>query len=95
MSDSQSYKKNYEILKGTADWLTNQKEPDIDQLVPKVEEAMRAYQVCKERLDAVQATLGQYFQRNGDPVPSSDGDGRANRAVNPEADGEDDKDIPF
>ena len=39
--------------------LTKQGEPDIDQLVPKVETAMRAYAICKERLDKVQETLGQ------------------------------------
>ena len=38
--DSTSFNKNYKILKETADWLSQQKEPDIDQLVPKVEKAM-------------------------------------------------------
>jgi exodeoxyribonuclease VII small subunit len=59
--DSASFNKNYEILKQTADWLSTQKEPDIDQLVPKVEKAMKAYQICKDRLNKVQSTLGQYF----------------------------------
>jgi hypothetical protein len=46
--------------------------PDIDQLVPKVERAMRAYAVCKERLDGMQATLGQYLQpKDGTPAPST------------------------
>jgi exodeoxyribonuclease VII small subunit len=61
--DSTSFNKNYKVLKDTADWLSSQKEPDIDQLVPKVEKAMGAYKICKERLDKVQATLGQYFQK--------------------------------
>src|SRR5262249_54043556 len=71
--DSGSFNANYKILKETADWLSGQKEPDIDQLVPKVERAMKAYSICKDRLDKVQATLGQYFQRDGSP----DGDGVA------------------
>ena len=41
--DSTSFNKNYQVLKQTADWLSTQKEPDIDQLVPKVEKAMQAY----------------------------------------------------
>ena len=60
--DSASFNKNYKVLKETADWLSGQKEPDIDQLVPKVEKAMKAYTICKDRLDKVQATLGQYIQ---------------------------------
>lgn len=68
--DSASFNKNYKVLKDTADWLSGQKEPDIDQLVPKVEKAMRAYSICKERLDKVQATLGQYFQVEADGADS-------------------------
>jgi exodeoxyribonuclease VII small subunit len=59
--DRDSFNKNYAILKQTADWLSKQAEPDIDQLVPKVELAMRAYAICKQRLDTVQQTLGQYL----------------------------------
>jgi exodeoxyribonuclease VII small subunit len=65
--DSTSFNKNYRILKETADWLSQQKEPDIDQLVPKVEKAMKAYQICEERLEKVQTTLGQYFPKDPDP----------------------------
>jgi exodeoxyribonuclease VII small subunit len=62
--DSASFNKNYKVLKDTADWLSTQKEPDIDQLVPKVESAMKAYQICKDRLAKVQETLGQYFDKD-------------------------------
>ena len=62
--DSSSFNKNYRILRETADWLSGQKEPDIDQLVPKVEKAMKAYKICKDRLDAVQTTLAQYFDQD-------------------------------
>jgi exodeoxyribonuclease VII small subunit len=73
MSDTASFNKNYKILKDTADWLSRQEEPDIDQLVPKVEEAMWAYQTCKERLDSVKETLGKYLQP--DANGEADGDG--------------------
>ncbi len=59
--DSQSFNKNYQVLKETADWLSRQEEPDIDQLVPKVERAMRAYRICKDRLAAVEESLGRYL----------------------------------
>jgi exodeoxyribonuclease VII small subunit len=75
--DSASLNKNYKVLKDTADWLSTQKEPDIDQLVPKVEKAMGAYKICKDRLDKVQATLGQYFQKDedGGEAAPAEGDG--------------------
>ncbi|SIN68274.1 Exodeoxyribonuclease VII small subunit [Singulisphaera sp. GP187] len=81
--DSTSFNKNYKVLKETADWLSGQNEPDIDQLVPKVEKAMKAYTICKDRLDKVQATLGQYFQQDGTVADSTvpvDGDGRVRKA---------------
>ena len=98
--DGASFNKNYKVLKETADWLSQQKEPDIDQLVPKVEKAMKAYRICKERLDTVQATLGQYFEKD---VPSDgseatgNGDGVARRPARPRpsADGGEEADIQF
>ena len=64
---------SYRVLKETADWLSSQKEPDIDQLVPRVETAMRAYQVCKDRLERVQATLGGLFESDAaTPEPTSE-----------------------
>src|SRR3954454_19103566 len=78
--DGASFNMNYKILKETADWLSGQKEPDIDQLVPRVETAMKAYTICKDRLAKVQATLGQYFPKDGStteagPPPDGDGEG--------------------
>ena len=96
--DSGSFNKNYWILKETADWLSGQKEPDIDQLVPKVETAMKAYSICKDRLDKVQATLGRYFPKDGSareqsPPTNGNGDGKdrnPNRTDSPpEGDGDD------
>jgi exodeoxyribonuclease VII small subunit len=74
--DSGSFNKNYQLLKQTADWLSSQKEPDIDQLVPKVEKAMKAYSICKDRLDKVQSTLGQYFKQ-GESEPFAENNGQA------------------
>jgi exodeoxyribonuclease VII small subunit len=91
--DSSSFNKNYRVLKETADWLSKQEEPDIDQLVPKVERAMQAYRICKDRLDKVKETLGQYLQPESDPGVSvktqTGGDEavRVPRSVQPSADG--------
>lgn len=99
-ANTASFNKNYKVLKDTADWLSQQKEPDIDQLVPKVESAMQAYKVCKTRLDAVQATLSQYFEADGavTGTPASNGDeklGAGRRPIAPsDGESEDDGDIP-
>jgi len=92
--DSASFNKNYRLLKETADWLSKQEEPDIDQLVPKVERAMQAYRICKDRLDRVKETLGQYLQGDapqaGDGGPETVGDGSPMRipVSSPGRDGE-------
>jgi exodeoxyribonuclease VII small subunit len=88
--DSTSFNKNYKVLKETADWLTSQKEPDIDQLVPKVESAMGAYKICKDRLDKVQATLGQYFERE-----EAGGVVRQVMQAEPSSDGDEEEDVRF
>ena len=97
--DSTSFNKKYQVLKQTADWLSTQKEPDIDQLVPKVEKAMKAYQICKDRLTKVQETLGQYFEKEegGGEAGPAGGDGMVKRVMQarPSSDGEDGEDIPF
>src|SRR5271157_3744704 len=94
--DSTSFNKNYQVLKQTADWLSTQKEPDIDQLVPKVEKAMQAYSICKDRLTKVQETLGKYFEEEeiGGEAGPAGGDGVAKRVVQarPSPDGEDGED---
>jgi exodeoxyribonuclease VII small subunit len=73
--DSGGFNANYRILKGAADWLSGQKEPDIDQLVPRVEEAMKAYRACKERLDAAHEALGQYFDEGQAGAAGGETDG--------------------
>src|SRR5271157_4430558 len=97
--DSTSFNKNYQVLKQTADWLSSQKEPDIDQLVPKVEKAMQAYSICKDRLTKVQETLGQYFEKEEGrgEAGQARGDGVVKRVMQarPSPDGEDGEDIPF
>ena len=58
-ADSDSYKAHYAILKEVAETLRNQKEPDIDALIPMVDRALASYKICKERLAAVKAAFGE------------------------------------
>jgi exonuclease VII small subunit len=98
--DRESFNSNYAILKHTADWLAKQAEPDIDQLVPKVERAMQAYAICKERLTMVQQTLGQYLGQDESiqesPPPPTTARDRRGKPRAPSADGDADAaDDPF
>lgn len=70
--ESASFKHNYWVLNSRAEWLSKQEESVIDEPVPRVEQAMQAYRVCRDRLDWVKETLGQYFRGDG-PLA---GDGR-------------------
>ena len=58
---------------------------------------MQAYKVCKTRLDAVQATLSQYFESDPTTVEAtaSNGDGKARRPKPPVDSEADEDDIPF
>ncbi len=56
---TESYAENYARIKEIAAQLRDQQEPDIDQLVPMVEQANAAYRVCKTRLDAVKKALAE------------------------------------
>jgi exodeoxyribonuclease VII small subunit len=41
--------------------MRTQGEPDIDQLIPQVDSALKSYKICKERLDAVKLMLADRF----------------------------------
>ncbi|SFR49950.1 exodeoxyribonuclease VII small subunit [Thiomicrospira sp. ALE5] len=62
-SESQSFKANYARLQEIAQQLSQSDAVDIDQLVPMVDEASKAYQLCKSRLDAVEAALSQRIEQ--------------------------------
>ncbi|HLR30233.1 MAG TPA: hypothetical protein VK082_06620 [Paenalcaligenes sp.] len=58
-----SFKQAYETLQKHADTLRAQQEPNIDDLLTIVTESVSAYNVCKERIDAVEAAMEQAFSR--------------------------------
>lgn len=70
MTEQTTYRENYETLRGIAQRLSEQEDIDIDQLVPMVDEATKAYQVCKSRIEAVEKALAERLgqleeERNG------------------------------
>ncbi len=54
---AESFKENYQKLQEIAQKLSDSSEVDIDELVPMVDEATRAYQLCKSRIEAVESAL--------------------------------------
>ena len=57
---TEGFNANYKTLKRIAEELRQQEqsdEPNIDALLPMVEEATKAYKACKERLDAIETAL--------------------------------------
>jgi exodeoxyribonuclease VII small subunit len=62
-NEAQSFKDNYARLQEIAQQLSQSDAVDIDQLVPMVDEASKAYQLCKSRLDAVEAALSQRIEQ--------------------------------
>jgi exodeoxyribonuclease VII small subunit len=54
-----TFKESYGVLQRHAEALRNQKEPNIDDLLRIVTESVAAYNVCKERIDAVDKALEQ------------------------------------
>jgi exodeoxyribonuclease VII small subunit len=57
--EADTFKANYDILREVAETLRNQREPDIDALIPMVDKALASYKVCKDRITAVKAAFGE------------------------------------
>lgn len=56
---AQSYYDNYQTLKTIAEKMRQQQtEPNIDELIPLVEQATEAYKKCQARIAAVEQALG-------------------------------------
>ena len=57
MSEGKTFKEAFTTLQRHAQTLRSQQEPDIDNLTRIVSESVAAFQVCKERIDAVEKAL--------------------------------------
>lgn len=58
---TENFTQSYETLKTIAETLRNQHEPNVDELIPMLEEATKAYKICKSRLESVQLALKEYL----------------------------------
>ncbi len=59
---AESFKENYQKLQAIAQKLSDTSDVDIDELVPMVDEATRAYQLCKSRIEAVESALSNRLE---------------------------------
>lgn len=59
---TESFKENYQKLQDIAQKLSDASEVDIDELVPMVDDATRAYQLCKSRIEAVESALSNRLE---------------------------------
>jgi exodeoxyribonuclease VII small subunit len=57
---------NYQKLNEIARTLRMQEEPDIDALVPMVQDATEAYTICKQRIEDVKLALKDHFAAEPD-----------------------------
>lgn len=62
MSNSQDYAQNYQKLEQIATQLSRQERIDIDKLLPMIDEAMAAYELCKSRIEQVEMLLQSRLQ---------------------------------
>ena len=69
---SQSFKAHFDKLEQIAEDLRNQQEVDIDRLIPMVDEATRAYNLCKSRIEAVEKALNQRLESEPKTEPTTD-----------------------
>ena len=69
-----TFKQAYGILQQHAETLRNQQEPNIDDLLTIVTESVAAFNVCKERIDAVEKALEQALNGAGGSSRSIDDD---------------------
>lgn len=57
MDKNTSFKEAFTTLQRNASTLRTQQEPNIDELLPMVQQSIAAYNVCKERINAVELAL--------------------------------------
>ncbi len=58
------YQEQYDILERTVQKLQSQEHIDIDQLVPMLKQASKAYELCKTRLDEVEKVLNEQLGKD-------------------------------
>jgi exodeoxyribonuclease VII small subunit len=90
---TKTFKEAYGVLQNHAETLRVQQEPNIDDLLKIVTESVDAFNVCKERIDAVEKALEKALGDTAAPVKEAPRNARAVPPPPPDMQGEDD--IPF
>jgi len=62
VDEKATYQQSFQTLEQIASKLSNSDSVDIDELVPMVDEATRAYQNCKSRIEAVEKALNKRLE---------------------------------
>jgi len=64
--NTETFKQHYGNLKSIAEKMRSQTEPDIDELLPLVDSALKSHGVCAERLATVKKMLDERFGAEGE-----------------------------
>lgn len=63
MTKKDSYQENFNKLQEIAQKLSQSDGIDIDELVPMVDDATQAYQLCQSRIEAVESALNKRLDK--------------------------------
>ena len=74
---TKTFKEAYGVLQNHAETLREQQEPNIDDLLKIVTESVDAFNVCKERIDAVEKALEKALSDTAAPVKEAPRNARA------------------